>query len=168
MTSLGNWIAVACGEHVRRGRDGGFMQVCHGKRAPLQRIAPMDRVIYYSSTQSFGNRTRLQAFTAIGIVAGGEPYQIDMGAGFCPFRRDVTWLEAQMAPIAPLLGSLEFAGGRGWGAHSRFGLLEISDHDCALIAAAMGVVPAWNNNGCVRLARRSRPTPRRPPASALV
>ena len=33
-----NWIAVASAEHARRGRDdpkGGFMQVGHGKLAPL-------------------------------------------------------------------------------------------------------------------------------------
>ena len=29
------------------------MQVCHGKAAPLQRIQPGDRVVYYSPTVSF-------------------------------------------------------------------------------------------------------------------
>ena len=28
----------------------------------------------------------MQAFTAIGIVLPGEPYQVDMGNGFYPFR----------------------------------------------------------------------------------
>ena len=45
-----NWIAVASAEHVRRGREGGFMQVCHGKAAPLRRIQPGDGVVYYSPT----------------------------------------------------------------------------------------------------------------------
>jgi hypothetical protein len=34
-----NWIAVASAEHAHRGRDdpkGGFMQVGHGKLAPLK------------------------------------------------------------------------------------------------------------------------------------
>jgi hypothetical protein len=36
--SLQNWIAVASADHVGRGRAPGFMQVCHGKAAPLRRI----------------------------------------------------------------------------------------------------------------------------------
>lgn len=32
-----SWIAVASAEHVRSGRSQGFMQVCHGKAAPLRR-----------------------------------------------------------------------------------------------------------------------------------
>nr|MBP9643026.1 EVE domain-containing protein [Budvicia sp.] len=41
------WIAVACYEHVRIGREGGFMQVCHGKAAPLKRLREGDIVAYY-------------------------------------------------------------------------------------------------------------------------
>ena len=76
-----NWIAVASADHVRRGRSGGFMQVCHGKAAPLRRVSPGDGVAYYSPTETFGGKDRLQAFTAIGVVAPGAPYQADMGDG---------------------------------------------------------------------------------------
>lgn len=48
------WIAVACAEHVARGVAGGFMQVSHGKRAPLVRIRPGDRVAYYSPSRVLG------------------------------------------------------------------------------------------------------------------
>jgi hypothetical protein len=41
-----NWLAVASAEHVRIGRAEGFMQVCHGKAAPLRRLRPDDWVIY--------------------------------------------------------------------------------------------------------------------------
>lgn len=135
-----NWIAVASAEHVRRGRAEGFMQVCHGKAAPLRRIRPGDKVVYYSPTEQFGGKGALQAFTAIGEVKAGEPYSFDMGGGFCPFRRDVTWANAQETAIRPLLDQLEFsAGQRNWGYQLRFGLFEISDHDWQIIAAAMGV-----------------------------
>lgn len=135
-----NWIAVASAEHVRRGRAEGFMQVCHGKAAPLRRIRPGDKVVYYSPTEQFGGKSALQSFTAIGEVKAGEPYSFDMGGGFCPFRRDVTWASAQETPIRPLLEHLEFsAGQRNWGYQLRFGLFEISDHDWQIIAAAMGV-----------------------------
>jgi hypothetical protein len=85
------WIAVASAEHVRRGRDEGFMQVSHGKAAPLKRIKPGDRVVYYSPAVTFGGKDGLQSFTAIGKVKDREPYVFDMGKGSKPFRRDVTW-----------------------------------------------------------------------------
>jgi hypothetical protein len=138
-----NWIAVASAEHVRIGRSKGFMQVCHGKAAPLRRIEPGDRVAYYSPTQRFKGDDRLQAFTAIGVVAPGVPYQPDTGGGFCPFRRDVVWSEAVEAPIRPLLERLSFSrGNQSWGHRLRFGLFEIPDTDMRLIAEAMGA-RAW-------------------------
>ncbi|GHU14590.1 UPF0310 protein [Betaproteobacteria bacterium] len=133
-----NWIAVASAEHVQMGREGGFMQVCHGKLAPLRRIQPEDRVAYYSPTRKFGGKEKLQAFTAIGIVKAGEPYQFDMGGGFMPFRRDVAWFTAQETPIFPLLAKLEFSAGiKNWGYQLRFGLVEISAQDMEIIASAM-------------------------------
>lgn len=134
----GCWIAVASAEHVRRGRADGFMQVCHGKGAPLRRIRRGDRIVYYSPTGTFGGRDRLQAFTAFGVVADDEPYRADMGGGFRPYRRAVAWSETGTAPIRPLLGLLDFAAGRpSWGYQLRFGLIPISDHDGRLIETAM-------------------------------
>lgn len=136
-----NWLAVASAAHVRRGRPEGFMQVCHGKAAPLRRIRPGDAVVYYSPTMSFGDRNRLQAFTAIGIAQEGEPYSFDMGQGFRPFRRDVRWLPAVEAPIKPLLDRLDLTAGKAnWGYQFRFGLLAIGGHDLDLIARAMGAI----------------------------
>lgn len=130
---------MASAEHVRIGRAGGFMQVCHGKAAPLHRVRPGDVVAYYSPTETFGlPRRRLQSFTAIGRVEDGEPYQADMGGGFLPFRRDVRWLPAREAAIRDLLPVLEFTAGRpGWGYALRFGILAISERDMLAIAAAM-------------------------------
>lgn len=134
-----NWIAVASAEHVRLARAGGFMQVCHGKAGPLRRVKPRDRVVYYSPTLEFGGKNRLQSFTAIGIVKEGVPYPFDMGGGFCPFRRDVSWKTAEETSVLPLLDTLEFsAGNRNWGYQLRFGIFPINDHDIEVIAAAMG------------------------------
>lgn len=133
-----SWIAVASAEHVQRGRVAGFMQVCHGKGGPLRRLRAGDRVVYYSPTVTFGGKDRLQAFTALGTVRAGEPYQYDMGGGFVPFRRDVDWQDAQPASILPLLERLELtAGKKNWGYGFRFGLLEICAEDMAVIEAAM-------------------------------
>ncbi|PWC32232.1 EVE domain-containing protein [Azospirillum sp. TSO35-2] len=143
VTGAGAWIAVASAEHVRRGRAGGFMQVCHGKAAPLRRIRPGDRVAYYSPTDRFGAADGLKAFTAIGKVLPGDPYPFDMGGGFVPFRRDVAWWPADEVPIQPLLDRLELtAGQRNWGYRFRFGLVPVSGGDMDLIAAAMGAVLA--------------------------
>jgi EVE domain len=135
----GSWIAVASAEHVARGRAAGFMQVCHGKGGPLRRINTGDRVAYYSPTVSFGGKDRLQAFTAIGIVVEREPYRVEMGEGFRPFRRDVEWIEARQAPILPLREALDFTSSDpNWGYRLRLGLVPVSDGDMAVIAAAMG------------------------------
>jgi len=138
-----HFVAVAAAEHVRRGRAQGFMQVCHGKAAPLRRLQPGDRVVYYSPTVTFGGNDRLQAFTAIGTVSG-EPYQVpNMGGGFRPFRREVIWDEAEEVAISQLLDELEFtAGRRNWGYQLRFGLFEISAIDMVTIARAMRPISA--------------------------
>jgi hypothetical protein len=136
-----NWVAVASAEHVQLGRSQGFMQVCHGKVAPLRRIHPGDGVVYYSPTNVFRGNDRLQSFTAIGVVRDGPPYQADMSGGFSPFRRDVDWRKAEAVPIKRLVDRLQFTAGRSnWGFQLRFGLFEVSGHDMAVIADAMGVL----------------------------
>jgi hypothetical protein len=134
------WIGVACAEHTARGRAGGFMQVGHGKEAPLRRLHAGDRIVYYSPARTLGGKDRLQAFTSIGILKDDRIYQADMGGGFKPFRRDVIYLPAESASILPLLQTLEVTcGKRNWGYPFRRGLIEITEHDFKVIADAMGV-----------------------------
>lgn len=136
----GNWVAVAAAEHVRRGRAAGFMQVCHGKAAPLRRVKPGDRVVYYSPTVTFRGTDGLQAFTAFGVVKDGEPFAVDMGGGFCPFRREVDWFAGREVPIVDLRDRLSFtAGRRNWGYVFRTGLFAIDCADMRTIATAMGL-----------------------------
>jgi hypothetical protein len=131
------WIAVASAEHARRGK-AGFMQVNHGKEAPLRRVHPGDGVAYYSPTVTFGGKDKLRAFTLIGRVKPGDIYAGEMG-GWTAHRRDVNWADADDALIAPLLEDLDFTKGKtNWGYQLRFGLFEISQHDFELIARAMG------------------------------
>jgi hypothetical protein len=133
------WIAVAAAEHVRIGRKVGFMQVCHGKAAPLRRLCPGDPIAYYSPTVTFKGKDTLQAFTAIGIIRDTDPYQTDMGRGFCPYRRDVDWFDAREHQIRPLLDDLAFTAGKtNWGYKLRFGLFDIPMADMMQIACAMG------------------------------
>ncbi|MDI1240204.1 MAG: EVE domain-containing protein [Polaromonas sp.] len=136
-----NWIAVASAQHARRGCEepgSGYMQVCHGKLAPLRRVAPGDRVAYYSPTLTLGAKDNFQRFVSVGVVREGVPYAFDMGGGFVPYRRDVAYLPAQEVSILPLLGQFEFVEDRQrWGYKFRFGLFEVNDHDMRLIVRAM-------------------------------
>ncbi|WP_374497122.1 EVE domain-containing protein [Vogesella indigofera] len=132
------WIGVACREHVARGVAGGFAQLCHGKAAPLARMAAGDGLVYYSPQDALGSPRRCQAFTAIGSVCAGAPYRVSMDAHFRPWRRDVAFVAAQAAPIRPLLTQLAFITDPArWGYPLRFGQLQISAADFYLIAAAM-------------------------------
>ncbi len=134
-----NWIAVASAEHVAIGRAQGFMQVGHGKGAPLKRLHTGDRIAYYSPVRVFGAKSPCQTFTAIGTVRDERVYQGMMAGGFEPFRKDVDWdLDAVEAPIRPLLDALSFTRGKSnWGYAFRFGLLKVTADDMALISGAM-------------------------------
>src|SRR5258708_19174917 len=101
------WIAVASADHARRGREAGFMQVCHGKGGPLRRLRAEDGIVYYSPTVLFRGRDRLQAFTSIGFIKEERIYQVEMCEGFQPYRRDVNYLDASETSILPLLDKLE-------------------------------------------------------------
>ena len=138
MNGIANWVAVASAEHVAIGRAQGFMQVGHGKGAPLKRLHTGDRIAYYSPVRVFGTKDACQAFTAIGTVRDERVYQGVMAGGFEPFRKDVEWRKSEEAQIRPLLDALSFTQGKSnWGYAFRFGLLKVTADDMALIARAM-------------------------------
>jgi hypothetical protein len=137
---MNHWIAVASAEHVRLGRAAGYMQIAHGKLAPLKRVKPHDLVAYYSPSEVLKVNDKFQSFVAIGQVKEGEPYAFDMGNGFVPHRRDVNWFQANETSIRPLLQQLEFSKDNiNWGYQLRFGLFKISEFDWSLVTEAMQV-----------------------------
>jgi hypothetical protein len=139
MTGRRYWIGVVSREHVMIGVKGGFIQLNHGKRAPLQRLSAADGVVFYSPRTSYPDGEPLQSFTAIGRVKTGDVYQVEVTSRFKPFRADVELLKAKEAPIRPLIDRLSFIKDKShWGARFRFGHLSIDEVDFALIAAAMG------------------------------
>ena len=134
------WIGVASRDHVLKGVAGGFCQLGHGKAAPVKRLSPGDWIAYYSPRTALGAGEPVQAFTAIGRIKPGEPYQADMGGGFHSVRRDVAWRECREAPIHALLDRLSFTKGKtGWGYPFRRGSFAVDAEDLAIIAEAMGV-----------------------------
>ncbi len=137
------WIGVACREHVHRGVEGGFAQVCHGKPGPLGRMREGDWIVYYSPTVKFGSKDPCRCFIAIGKIESGEPYIFIMSHDFIPWRRDVSFLSSKEAPLQPLIKDLSFIQNKSkWGFPFRRGCFEISEDDFTIIAQAMGI-HAW-------------------------
>lgn len=132
------WCGVVSREHIKRGEQGGFCQVCHGKRSPLDRMSVGDGIVFYSPTFQFRGKEKCQAFTAIGKVIGQKSYQFQMAPNFIPFRRDVEYFEAKDVSIRSMLDELDFTKGNpSWGYKLRFGHFQISRHDFELITSAM-------------------------------
>lgn len=141
------WIGVVSREHVRLGVKGGFIQLGHGKKAPLQRLRAGDALVIYSPRTAYPDGEPLQAFTAIGVVTTGRIYQVEMTKDFRPYRVDVKFFDAMEAPIKPLIDALSFIKNKTqWGAAFRFGQIKIPADDFKLIANAMGVEAKPNEN----------------------
>lgn len=139
MANRNHWIGVVSRSHVQVGVAGGFIQLGHGKKAPLQRMRAGDGLIMYSPRTSYPGGESLQSFTAIGSIVSGEIYQVDMSAEFKPYRVNVHFFTCREAPIKPLLAKLSFITNKThWGAAFRFGQVKIPAADFDLIADAMG------------------------------
>ena len=141
MSEPRHWLAVVSAEHAASGRDGGFIQVCHGKPAPLRRMKAGDGVVVYAPTISFRGQDKCQSFVSLGFFRDDDIYRFDMGGGFTPFRRNVEYArDATPALILPMLEDLELTRGkRNWGYAFRFGLVAITSADFDAIAREMGV-----------------------------
>ena len=141
------WIGVVSREHVQLGVKGGFIQLGHGKKAPVQRLRAGDALVMYSPRTAYPDGAPLQAFTAIGVVSTGKVYQVQMTEDFKPYRVDVSFLKAKEAPIKPLIDALSFIKSKThWGAAFRFGQIKIPAEDFQLIVKAMGVESEFQKN----------------------
>ncbi|MCE2983013.1 MAG: EVE domain-containing protein [Parachlamydia sp.] len=135
------WIGVASHEHVQRGVQSGFAQVCHGKIGTLKYMSEEDWIIYYSPTFSFGGKDACRRFTAIGTIDSGDPYTFEMSEDFIPWRRNITFFKSKEVFIEPLLEDLSFIKDKKkWGFPFRRGSFEIPNKDFELIAKRMGVL----------------------------
>ena len=124
------WINVVSKEHTELGVKGGFMQSCHGKKAPLLRINKQDWVLFYSSKEKMNSKEKYQCFTAIGEILDDEVFNYQMSENFCPFRRRVTFYPCKEVSILPLIKELDFIENKKfWGYPFRYGLLEIKEKD---------------------------------------
>ena len=132
------WIGVASKEHVANGVELGICQFCHGKSTPAKRLSAGDFLIYYSSKKSMDAPDLYQKFTAIGVVKDDETYQVDMGDGFKPFRKNIDYFDAKDLEIKPLICDLPFIKNKSsWGYVFRYGFLEIDQKSFEIIANGM-------------------------------
>ena len=132
------WIAVVSKDHVQNGKEWGIMQVCHGKKTPLARIAKGDLIVFYSSKIKRTDKNPFQKFTAIAETIDEEIYQVKMFENFEPFRRKVVFLDCIETDIRPLINDLQcIPNKKSWGYPFRYGLLEISRSDYELITSKM-------------------------------
>lgn len=138
MTSC--WIGVASLDHVVAAVRGGFVQLGHGKHAPVRRLQRRDLIAYYSPRERLDEGSpAVRAFTAIGRIQDDDPFEVKQGEDFHSFRRKAEFLKADRAPIAELLDKLSFTRGkRSWGVAFRQSLLKVSEADFCVIARAMG------------------------------
>ena len=133
------WLGVVSKNHVLRGVQGGFAQVCHGKKGPLSKMKKDDWLIYYSPVEAMGSKLPLQAFTAIGIIEDDVVFQFKMAEDFCPFRRKVNYKKSKDVLLKTIKSELDFTQGTNWGFQLRRGLFETSKHDFDIISLAMFV-----------------------------
>ena len=132
------WINCLAKNHVLAGVEGGFTQAASGKADPMRRLNAGDVVVFYSEGTTFRAGERLQAFTAIGRVAGKDPFQTKVTPKLIPWRRRVEYVEAEETSILPLIPKLSFITDKEhWSASLRAGFFEISEADCAQIATAL-------------------------------
>jgi hypothetical protein len=110
------WIGVVSRDHVENAVAHGFVQLNHGKAAPLERMQAGDGFAFYSPRESYPEGATLQAFTAIGSVADAPIYEATMPELGRIFRRDVAFLDATPAPIRPLVPQLTFIRSKTHGA----------------------------------------------------
>ncbi|XZF13115.1 EVE domain-containing protein [Chitinophagaceae bacterium MMS25-I14] len=138
MSQVRYWMTSISKEHTMRGVNGSFIQVCHGKEAPLKRMHTGDYLVVYSSRETMEGDEKCQSFTAIGQVADDAVYAFRMTENFIPFRRNISFFNCIETPIAPLIPELDFiTNKKSWGYPFRFGFFEITEKDFNLIVSKM-------------------------------
>ena len=147
MSCPDHWVGVVSRAHVQIGVKGGFVQLNHGKKAPLQKFHAGDRLVMYSPRIAYPDGEPLQSFTALGSIVSGEIYQVEMASDFKPYRIGVRFRRCEETPIKPLTTTCRSSKARRIGVqHFRFGLLKIPAADFALIARAMGCAEGFDND----------------------
>lgn len=132
------WIATISKEHAQLAIKGCFIQVCHGKEAPLKRMKKDDYILIYSSKIKMMENEKYQMFTALGKVSDDRVYPFQMTEKFKPFRRNIEFLKCNEVSILSMIENLEFiTDKKHWGYPFRYGFFEINENDFNFITSKM-------------------------------
>jgi hypothetical protein len=127
------WLAVVSLDHAKIGFEARFLQVCHGRAAPLRRAAVDDEVFVYCPRTAYRNGKSLMSVQFHGRFANEKIYQVETVDAFAPFRRDVDF-SASFRPIdIRRISDLELTANPSWGVALRRGFLELVSADAARI-----------------------------------
>lgn len=132
------WIATISKEHAQLAIKGSFIQVCHGKEAPLKRMKKDDYILIYSSKIKMMEKEKYQMFTALGKVSDDCVYPFQMTEQFKPFRRNIEFLKFNEVSILSMIENLEFiTDKKHWGYPFRYVFFEINENDFNFITSKM-------------------------------
>jgi len=118
------WVVVASRDHARRGVSAGFIMANHGKKAPLARMRPGDRLLVYSPKTTFPDGEPFQAIAIAGLVTGDAPEPSDVIPNGFRLRADLR--EIEPIPLDTIRGHLPLA-------KLRFGCFELPEPDATSI-----------------------------------
>ena len=134
--NLKHWIAVVSRDHAQIAARSGFLQVNHGKSAPLDRTSAGDEVFIYCPRSGMRAGEVLKRVEFRCVIENDTVYQVEQAPGFKPFRKDVRFdTEFQGIPIGDVQG-MELTANPHWGMLARRGFFEIGAHDAALLRAS--------------------------------
>lgn len=136
-----HWLAIISLEHANIAASSGFLQVCHGKAAPLHRTSAGDEFFIYSPRMGMSSGESIMAITYRGTFDDDLVYQVEQAPGFTPFRKDVTFDQGfRRVPIRSIV-EMELTANPNWGLIIRRGFVELSAADAARINKQAGIVP---------------------------
>jgi len=128
-----HWIAVISLEHAQIAATSGFLQVCHGKAAPLKATRAGDEFFIYCPKTRMKDGKSLKQIAFRGHFKDDRVYQVEQFPGFHPWRKDVCF-DGQFQALALLsVEGMELTRNPHWGMLARRGFFEISAHDAALL-----------------------------------
>lgn len=130
-----HWLAVISLEHASIAATSGFLQVCHGKEAPLRRTSAGDEFFIYSPKTGMGIGDSIMSFTYRGIFVDNHVYQVEQFPGFFPFRKDVIFdLDFPRIPLK-MVTDMDLRATPNLGLVLRRGFVELTAADSLRIKA---------------------------------
>ncbi|EJF81414.1 Uncharacterised protein [Candidatus Bartonella washoeensis] len=82
-----HWAAVILRAYARLAAEFGFLQVCHGKAAPLRQTSKGDEVFIYCPRNEMGTGQNLQTIEFQCVFTGNHIYQVEQAPHFYHFEK---------------------------------------------------------------------------------